>query len=160
LDRFIAEVAPADLIAGADGFGAAQGDPPLVPVLKGGDTVGFAFLNSDFVDATGYSGKPIRIVVAIDPEGTIQAARLVEHHEPIVPIGIPEARVRDFMSAYVGYNPLRAVAAGQSAPDVDIVSGATVTVLVIGDSIVRSAARAARRLGLGGAEAAAAAQWA
>ncbi len=158
LDRFLAEIAPADLIAGADSFGPPQGDPPLVPILGSGETVGYAFLNSDFVDATGYSGKPIRVVVAIDPEGTIRAAKLVEHHEPIVLIGIPEARVLEFMAAYIGYNPLLAADTGQSAPEVDIVSGATVTVLVIGDSIVRSVARAARRIGLGGGEAAAAAR--
>ena len=156
LSDFIGQVAPGDLIAGADGFGAAQGDPPMVPVERNGATVGYAFLNSDFVDSTGYSGKPIRIVVAIDPDGTIRGAKLVEHHEPIVLVGIPEARIVDFMGAYVGYNPLEAVDAGQSAPDVDIVSGATVTVLVIGDSLVRSAARAARRIGVGGSQATAA----
>ncbi len=161
IGEFLRNLSAADLVPGADGFGAARGDPPLVPVLKGGETVGYAFLNSDFVDSTGYSGKPIRVVVAIDGQGTILGARLVEHHEPIVLIGIPEARVLDFMSAYVGYNPLQAAATGGVAPDVDIVSGATVTVLVIGDSLVRSAARAARQLGVGGAEAVSGeAQWA
>jgi NosR/NirI family nitrous oxide reductase transcriptional regulator len=150
LERDIGNLAPADLMAEAEAFGASQGDPPVVPLLRGGEIVGYAFLNTDFVDATGYSGKPIRIVVAIDTEGTIRGAKLVEHHEPIVLIGIPEARVVEFMAAYVGYNPLKAAQEGQSAPEVDIVSGATVTVLVIGDSLGRSAARAARQLGLAG----------
>ncbi|HMA14423.1 MAG: 4Fe-4S binding protein [Bacteroidota bacterium] len=109
--------------------------------------LGHAFLTSDFVDTTGYSGKPIDVIAAIDGEGTILGAKIVEHHEPIVLIGIPEERIVEFISAYVGYNPLKAAAAGGAVPDVDIVSGATVTVLVIGDSLVRSAARAARQLG-------------
>jgi transcriptional regulator of nitric oxide reductase len=29
------------------------------PVLKGGETIGWAFITSDFVGTTGYSGKPI-----------------------------------------------------------------------------------------------------
>ena len=152
MDEFLRALSPGDLVPGADGFGPAEGNPPMVPVQRGGETLGYAYLNTDFVESVGYSGKPIHIVAAIDREGTILGARLVEHHEPIVLIGIPESRVVEFMSAYVGYNPVRAAASGQTAPEVDIVSGATVTVLVIGDSLVRSAARAARQLGALGDE--------
>ncbi|GIK95816.1 MAG: FMN-binding protein [Alphaproteobacteria bacterium] len=158
LPELLAQVEPADVVPGADRFGTPEGDPAVAPVYSGDTLAGHAFLNSDFVDSTGYSGKPIHIVVGIDPTGTITGAKLVEHHEPIVLIGIPEARVVEFMAGYVGYNPLTAAAAGQSAPDVDIVSGATVTVLVMGDSIVRSAARAARQIGIGGAEGGASAE--
>jgi NosR/NirI family nitrous oxide reductase transcriptional regulator len=151
LDGLLGKVTVGELVPGAERFGAAQGDPPLVPLLGGGgETLGYAFLTSDFVDTTGYSGKPIDVIAAIDREGTILGAKLVEHHEPIVLIGIPEARVVEFISAYIGYNPLQAAAAGGATPEVDIVSGATVTVLVIGDSLVRSAARAARQLGVAG----------
>ncbi|MEQ8354052.1 MAG: 4Fe-4S binding protein [Kiloniellaceae bacterium] len=142
-----------DLVAGAETFGTPQGEPPLAPLLRDGNVVGYAFLTSDFVDTAGYSGKPIDVIAAIDAEGTILGARLVEHHEPIVLIGIPEARVVEFLSAYIGYNPVKAAAEGTAAPAVDIVSGATVTVLVMGDSLVRAAARAARRLGIGEGEA-------
>ena len=117
IGAFLEKLSPAELIPGADGFGTPQGDPPLVPVLSGGETVGYAYLTSDFVDSTGYSGKPIRIVAAIDKEGTILGAKLVEHHEPIVLIGIPEKRVVEFMAAYIGYNPIKAAAAGQAAPE-------------------------------------------
>jgi len=147
LQSLLGKVTAGELVAGAESFGAPQGTPPLVPLLKGGETIGYAFLTSDFVDTTGYSGKPIDVIAAIDAEGTILGAKLVEHHEPIVLIGIPEARVVEFIGAYIGFNPLKAASTGASAPEVDIVSGATVTVLVIGDSLVRSAARAARQLG-------------
>ena len=50
------------------------------------------FLNSDVVNAVGYSGKPIRIAIGIDTRGVITGAKLVEHHEPIVLIGIPPRR--------------------------------------------------------------------
>ena len=148
LEGFLGSLAAADVVAGADAFGPAEGEPPLVPLLRDGETLGYAFLTTDFVDTTGYSGKAIDVVAAIDPQGTILGAKLVEHHEPIVLIGIPEARVVEFISAYIGYNPITAAAQGTSTPEVDIVSGATVTVLVIGDSLVRAAARAARQLGV------------
>src|SRR5690606_37326128 len=58
---------------------------------------------------------------------------------------------------YLGFNPVRARAAGSGPPKADIVSGATATVLILGESVVRSASRVARLLQLGGATATAAA---
>src|SRR5690606_23461585 len=54
---------------------------------------------------------------------------------------------------FIGYNPIKAAAAGEGMPKTDIVSGATVTVLVMGESVVRATIRVARALGLGGAAA-------
>lgn len=159
LGGLLGKVAAGDLVPGAERFGPPEGSRPLVPLLKGSEPVGYAFLTSDFVNTTGYSGKPIDVIAAIDREGTILGAKLVEHHEPIVLVGIPEARIVEFISAYNGYNPIKSAAAGETTPEVDIVSGATVTVLVIGDSLVRSAARAARQLGVGDGEATDGAAW-
>ncbi len=131
---------------GAERFGTPEGQPPVAPALQAGQVVGYAYLTSDVVGTAGYSGKPIDVVVGLDPKGTIVGAKLVEHHEPIVLIGIPEKRMVDYLSGFVGFNPLDAAAKGEAAPNVDIVSGATVTVLVIGDSLTRSAGRIARRL--------------
>ena len=57
---------------------------------------------SDIVDTTGYSGKPISILVGVGLDGVIRSVRLVEHHEPIVLIGIPERRVAEVIDGYVG----------------------------------------------------------
>jgi NosR/NirI family nitrous oxide reductase transcriptional regulator len=102
------------------------------------------------VDATGYSGKPIHILVALDPAGKILGAKLVEHHEPIVLIGIPEEKIRSVIDHFRGVD-VRALAAGTApaAGSPEIVSGATVTVLVIGDSIIRSALKVVQARGLG-----------
>ncbi len=153
LPQFLAKLNPSDIVPGADRFGPPQGEPPIAPVYKGDTLGGYAYLTSDFVNTVGYSGKPIHVVVGLDLEGTIIGAKLVDHHEPIVLIGIPERKVVDFIAGYVGFNPLKAAISGKTAPEVDIVSGATVTVLVIGESLTRSAARVARTLGLGGAAA-------
>lgn len=145
LQDFLTGIAPADLVPGGASFGAAEGDPPLVPVLDaGGAKVGFAYLNTDFTTSVGYSGKPIRIVIGIAPDGRVQGLRLVEHHEPIVLIGIPADKIMAALNGLIGAD-LSAVAAGTAkAPQVDIVSGATVTVLVMGDSVVRSAVKLIR----------------
>ncbi len=150
LADFLKDVPPAELAPGADRFGAPEGTPPMAPIFAGDRLLGFVYLNSDVVDATGYSGKPILILVALDPAGKILGAKLVEHHEPIVLIGIPEERINTVIEHFRGVD-VRALAAGTApaASSPEIVSGATVTVLVMGDSIVRSALKVvrARRLG-------------
>jgi len=157
LGQFLAAVAASEIVPGADRFGPVRTDPAVAPAYRGDALVGYAYLNSQYVDAVGYSGKPIHILVGLDPQGTIVGAKLVAHSEPIVLIGIPEKRVVAYLAHFIGYNPIRAAAEGRGPPHADIVSGATVTVLVMGESVVRSAVRVARRLGLGAAAAPAAA---
>ncbi|HVH03518.1 MAG TPA: 4Fe-4S binding protein [Amaricoccus sp.] len=161
LGEFLADIAPADLMPGAAAFGPAEGEPPLVPILDAaGARLGSAYLNTDFTTSIGYSGKPIRIVVGIDTAGAVRGLKLVEHHEPIVLIGIPEPKVMAALNGLIGQD-LGLVAAGTAKPPaVDIVSGATVTVLVMGDGVVRSAVkliRSGRLQGVGAAGAAPAA---
>ncbi|QOY63729.1 regulatory protein NosR [Lysobacter sp. H21R4] len=149
-DTFASQVSPGEVVPGADRFGPTQQSPPVAQVFRGDQLVGYAYLNSQYVNADGYSSKPIHIMVGLDTAGTIVGIKMVAHSEPIVLIGIPEKRVIDYMSAFIGYNPLKAAAEGSGPPKVNLVSGATVTALVMGESITRSAVRVARLLGLGG----------
>jgi len=151
LKDFLDKVSPAELVPGADRFGKVQEHPEVAPAYHGDKLLGHVFLTSEYVDTKGYSGKPIHILVGLDAEGTIVGAKLVKHSEPIVLIGIPEAKVVTYLKAFVGYNPLKAAAAGQGPPHPDIVSGATVTVLVMGESVTRAAVRVARALQAAGA---------
>ncbi|WP_262268343.1 NosR/NirI family protein [Microvirga yunnanensis] len=153
VQEFLPKAQPAEFYPGADRFGLPQGDPPLVPAYQGDRLLGYIYLNSDFTGATGYSGKPIQILVGIDPNGVITGIKLVDHKEPIVLIGIPERRIVAAMNTLVGRDMKPVATGAERPPQVDIVSGATVTVLVMGDSIVRSAVRLIRsgRLGTGGA---------
>lgn len=151
---YLGQTPPGELVPGADAFGPPQGDPPMLPALKGGETVGWVILNTDFAGATGYSGKPIRILVGLSPDGRVTGARLVEHKEPIVLIGIPEAEIREVIRDLVG-RPADAIATAVRDGEVDIVSGATVTVMVIADSIANAAARAAAAIAAGPGAAAA-----
>ncbi|KRW96115.1 NosR/NirI family protein [Paracoccus sp. MKU1] len=140
----------AELVPGADGFGPIRADLAVAPVLKGGETVAHAFVTSDFVGTTGYSGKPIHTLVALDKDAKIAGVRLVKHSEPIVLIGIPEAKVKALVEGYQGLDLVAEARSGGTAHEVEIISGATVTVMVIDDSIVRSGLKVARALGLGG----------
>lgn len=150
LEKLLPEVAASDLVADADAFGAVSADLPAAPVLKGGQQIGWAFVTSDFVGTTGYSGKPIHTMVAIDDSAHVIGVKLVKHSEPIVLIGIPAAKINALAASYIGLDLVAEAESGGSSHDVDIISGATVTVMVIDDSIVRSGLKVARALGLGG----------
>jgi NosR/NirI family nitrous oxide reductase transcriptional regulator len=150
LGRFLLNVTPEDLAPGADAFGLIREDLPVAPILQQDAVVGWVYLTSDFVGTAGYSGKPIHVLVGVSPEAVLTGVRLVEHSEPIVLIGIPEAKIERLTTSYAGLDLKIEAAAGGSAHDLDIISGATVTVMVIDDSIVRSGLKVARALGLGG----------
>ena len=156
LNEYLAKVEPAELVTGANRFGPPQGDPAIAPAYKDDQLLGFVYLNSDFANATGYSGKPIQMLVGIDPKGVLTGLKLVEHKEPIVLLGIPEKRILEAVNKLIGADMDSVVRGATPAPQVDIVSGATVTVLVIGDSIVRSATKLIKsgRLGAHGGAAA------
>jgi NosR/NirI family transcriptional regulator, nitrous oxide reductase regulator len=150
LEKFLYKVPAEDLMKGADRYGPIEGSPPIAGIYAGDKRIGHVFLNTDFNDATGYSGKPIHVLTALDVNGVIAGLKLVKHSEPIVLIGIPEKRILEFMDRYIGIKVADIVNRKDDARSVDMISGATVTVLVIEDSIFRAAVKLARRLGLGG----------
>ncbi|MCD2183718.1 NosR/NirI family protein [Rhizobium sp. GN54] len=150
LQEYLPTVTAADIVPGAEGFGPVREDLAVAPVLKDGKTAAWVFVTSDFVGTTGYSGKPIHTLVAVGQDAKIVGVRLVKHSEPIVLIGIPEAKVKALVEGYAGLDLLAEAKSGGTAHEVDIISGATVTVMVIDDSIVRSGLKVARALGLGG----------
>lgn len=150
LQQYLPAAKASDLVPGADGFGPIREDLAVAPVLNGGETVAWLFATSDFVGTTGYSGKPIHTLVAVGLDAKIIGVQLIKHSEPIVLIGIPEAKVKALVAGYAGLDLVAEAKSGGTAHEVDIISGATVTVMVIDDSIVRSGLKVARALGLGG----------
>ncbi len=148
--KFLDKVDISELVPGADRFGAIRDDIAVVPALMGNKTIGHVFLTSDFVTTTGYSGKPIHVVVGVDENAKVTGVKLVKHSEPIVLIGIPDSKIQAVTKKYAGLDLIKEAESGGSAHDLDIVSGATVTIMVIDDSIVRAGLKVARQLGLGG----------
>jgi NosR/NirI family nitrous oxide reductase transcriptional regulator len=150
LAAFLSELEPAALAPGADAFGPVTPDTKVAPVLKDGETIAWAFLTSDFVGTTGYSGKPIHVVAGIDKDAVLTGVKLVEHSEPIILIGIPNSEMVELTEGYTGLDLKVEAATGGEGHDLDIISGATVTIMVIDDSLVRAGIKVSRLLGLGG----------
>ena len=144
LAEFASKAAPHEFFRGATRFGEQQGEPPIIPVFAADRLVGYVYLNTDFTGAVGYSGKPVSMLVGIDTAGVIKGIKLVEHKEPIVLVGVPERRVVEALNKLLGTS-IGPIAAGKERPpQPDIVSGATVTILVMADSVIRSAVRLVR----------------
>ncbi|WP_435371983.1 4Fe-4S binding protein [Shimia thalassica] len=150
LASFLPDIAPADLAPDADAFGPIREDVGVAPVLKDGETIAWAFLTSDFVGTTGYSGKPIHVIASIDADAVLTGVKLVKHSEPIVLIGIPNSKMLKLTEGYAGLDLKVEAETGGEGHDLDIISGATVTIMVIDDSIVRAGLKVSRALGLGG----------
>lgn len=149
--KFLSQTPATEIFETADAYGELQHEGKIAPIRKNGEDIGYAFLNTDFVGSIGYSGKPIVVLIAIDLQGKITGAKLLKHSEPIVLTGIPEAKITNFINGYKGIDIIKmAKEKGGEPPPVDIVSGATVTIMVIDDSIKRASLRAATVLGLNG----------
>lgn len=139
------EIKPADVFPGAQSFGPVEGTPPARPALKDGAVAGYVFETSDI----GYSGKPIRILAGIDTNGTFTGAKVIEHHEPILLVGISPEKLFDFVARHAGRNIIE-MSKASTAREVDVISGATVTAVVITDSLMRAALAVAKSRGIAG----------
>ncbi|MBF0674004.1 NosR/NirI family protein [Pseudomonas sp.] len=137
---------------GLTGVSEPAGDYQVQTLTQGDDILGYAFQSINVVNIPAYSGKPINLQVILDPQGVIRDAYMLEHHEPIVLIGIPEQKIHDFNATYTDINVQQRVVVGRSsdksAVTVDAVTGATVTVMVINEAVMRSAHAVAVSLGL------------
>ena len=154
LSLFAACAAAADLAASypqakeffprATRFGPLEGEPKAAPAYAGDELLGYLFLTDDVVRIPAYSGKPINSLVGVDLAGRIAGVAIVAHEEPILAIGISQARLAAFAGQY----------RGRSAFDegmVDTISGATMTVMIENATVMRAARKVAesRSLGIG-----------
>ncbi|MBF0137420.1 MAG: regulatory protein NosR [Magnetococcales bacterium] len=138
-----------EVFPGADRFGPKEGDPPAVAAYKGDKLLGYAFVTADAVSSIGYSGKAIRVVAGIDLQGNIVGVKLIEHHEPILLVGIPEEKLLNFVERHHGLNVQETLAKG-SGSSYDAISGATVTAIVVRESILRGGMKILRTRNLAG----------
>ena len=136
----------------ADAPSEPQGEFNVRTLSSGDKVLGYVFQSLDVIDIPAYSGKPINMQVILDTAGVIQDAYVLEHHEPILLIGIPEAKLHAFNAKYKGIKVNQRVVVGRSsdpnAVTVDAVTGATVTVMVVNEVVMRAAHTVAVSLGL------------
>lgn len=133
-------------------FQSREDNRAIQELYAGDELVGYAYQTLDFVQTPAYSGKPLNAMVVLDTEGEIKRARVIHHDEPILLIGIPEIKMHEFTDQYAGLKADQRVTVGGKSTErrmaVDGLSGATVTVMVINEVIMRTAHRIAGELGL------------
>jgi len=132
-------------------FGALEGQPPAAPVYRDDALVGYLFLTADLVRIPAYSGKPINTLVGFDLDGRITGIAIVEHQEPILAVGVTEARLHAFAEQYRGKRVFDRTTVGAARAGyvaVDTISGATITVMVLNQTIMSAARRVAESRGL------------
>ena len=131
---------------------AAEGDYQVRTLSKDDEVLGYAFQTINVVDIPAYSGKPINMQVLLDPQGVIVDAYVLEHHEPILLVGIPIEKLHAFTAKYEGIKVDQRVVVGHSSDEkavtIDAVTGATVTVMVVNETVMRAARDVAVSLGL------------
>jgi NosR/NirI family transcriptional regulator, nitrous oxide reductase regulator len=135
----------------ADRFGAFEGEPSAAPVYRGERLLGYLFRTNDVVRIPAYSGKPINTLVGFDVAGRIMGVAIVQHEEPILAVGISEARLKAFTDQYRGKSVFEPITVGAPRPGyvaVDTISGATITVMVQNATITKSVRRVAESRGL------------
>ncbi len=147
LDDILAKGVWRDVFPSGDSVGGPTGHPPAAPVFSSNKKIGFVFLTSEVVKSVGYSGKPLETLVGLNLEGVITGAKVIEHHEPILILGIPESDLGVFLRQYKGMDIGHRVRVGKADKNelgLDGISGASITSLVFNDSILRSARMVAR----------------
>jgi len=131
---------------------ASEGDYQVRTLSKDDEVLGYAFQTINVVDIPAYSGKPINMQVLLDPQGVIVDAYVLEHHEPILLVGIPIEKLHAFTAKYEGIKVDQRVVVGHSSDEkavtIDAVTGATVTVMVVNETVMRAARDVAVSLGL------------
>jgi NosR/NirI family nitrous oxide reductase transcriptional regulator len=124
-------------------FDDISGKPPAATVYDGDKVIGYVFESVMVAPVPAYSGEPINILVAIDQAGKIIGTKVLEQHEPILLVGIPVQRLYDFVGRYVGHGVKDKIVVGGSSASgtvkIDAISSATVTSMVVNETIMNAA---------------------
>ena len=125
----------------AERLEAADSQWPVSRVLASDDELlGYAFESVDVAPIPAYSGKPVNVLVGIGLDGQIVQADILSHSEPIMLVGIPESKLNSFADEHESAHVNDRLRVGDN---LDAISGATVTVIVVSDTIMRSARQVA-----------------
>ena len=131
----------------ADQFTEFTGEPLSMSVYKGEQHIGYIFRTRDIVSIPAYSGKPVDMLVGMDMQGLFTGAYVIEHHEPIMLVGLPEESLDVFAAQYKEKSVSDRIQVGsgkrEGYENIDGITGATVTVMVMNQTLSRSARKLA-----------------
>ncbi|VAX13013.1 Nitrous oxide reductase maturation protein NosR [hydrothermal vent metagenome] len=136
----------------ADSFKAAAKKPKIVSAYKGDKLLGYIFQTGELAPIPAYSGKPIDILMGLNLKGVMTGAKVTEHHEPILLVGIPESSLDTFARQYVGKSVTDRIKVGSGNKkgyvNIDAITGATVSSMVINQTISRASRKVAISKGI------------
>ncbi|MEH6473143.1 MAG: 4Fe-4S binding protein [Halopseudomonas sp.] len=131
-----------------------QPDFPVYPVYQLQQLLGYAYESDDLSDLPGFAGKPIKLMVGLDTQGRFSGVSVIDHHEPVFLHGLGQQPLFDFVAQYKGHSltdPIVIGSRNSASSDgdgpvyIDGVSKATVSVIIINDTVLSSALQVARK---------------
>ncbi|MFL1456783.1 4Fe-4S binding protein [Marinobacter sp. GN3S48] len=132
-------------------------DFPVYPVYQLQELLGYAYESTDFTRLQGFAGKPIRLLIGLDTRGRFTGVRVLHHHEPVFLHGLGEEPLFEFTEQYKGRSLREQIIVSTSnsrrsgrdtsgnVVHFDGVSKATVSVLILNDTVLSSALQVARK---------------
>ncbi|MFT7366524.1 MAG: NosR/NirI family nitrous oxide reductase transcriptional regulator [Marinobacter psychrophilus] len=131
-------------------------DFPVYPVYQLQELLGYAYESIDLSRLQGFAGQPISMLVGMDNRGRFTGVKVLNHHEPVFLHGLGEEPLFDFVNQYKGQSLREQIIINTSNTGrpkrtsdgntvyFDGVSKATVSVLIINDTLLSSALKVAR----------------
>ncbi|OUS32799.1 (4Fe-4S)-binding protein [Thalassotalea sp. 42_200_T64] len=144
---------PADIAAifpDATHIGRPVPNLAVTPVYQLNQLLGYVFETDDFTNFIGFSGKTINILIGLDINGIFTGLKVLTHHEPIFLHGLGEQPMFDFIDRYKGHSiKERYIINAQDKSSAGItnfdgITRATISIMVINDTIIASALKVAR----------------
>lgn len=131
-------------------------DYPVYPVYQLQELIGYAYESRDISPLQGFAGKPVSMLIGLDSRGRFTGIRILNHHEPVFLHGLGEEPLFEFVDQYEGRSLTEQIIIDTSgsrtgkSPDGNVVhfdgvSKATVSVLIINDTVLSSALKVARK---------------
>ena len=131
----------------------------IYELYKDGILLGYAFFTSDFADSLGFSSAEFKILIYISTDGSILNAILIDHSEPLFLYdkgeiryegkGIEEQILYQFIKQYNEKNISGlTINVKNGEQNIDGVSSATITSILMHHSIITSANKVSRITGI------------
>ncbi|MCI2282802.1 4Fe-4S binding protein [Colwellia sp. MSW7] len=140
----------AQIFPRATRVGPVDKDIAVTPVYQLNELLGYVFESDDFTHFIAFSGQTVNILIGIDTQGVITGLKILNHHEPIFLHGLGEQPLFRFIKQYQGHSIKKRFiinARDKTTLDTTYLDGitrATISVLVINDTIIASALKVAR----------------
>ena len=137
-------------------IGEKQKDFPITPVYQLKELLGYVFASNDLVNIPGFSGNRVNLLIGMDVKGKLVGYKVLEHQEPIFLHGLGDPPLQEFIKQFMDVKVSNRVridgkskASGKITPNTVYVNGisrATVSAIVINDTILSSSLKVARQV--------------